>query len=125
MKKLPAIAQQLRLIADQLDSGVSKTELDDIIDEPFTPEPAVTPTVHTDEYEFEVQDNGPHEPAGIKQITCTHGHQKLVGNELRCANCDTLLQVTGIIGKTVTASQAEWAQKAAEGTPDGPNREGT
>ena len=74
--------------------------------------------MQSDGYEFEV-------PKDVQTVVpdCNHNHQKLVGNELRCAGCDALLQVTGIIGKTVTAQQAEWAQKAAEGTPDGPNRE--
>ena len=32
-KRLYAIAQQLRMIADQLDHGVTETELDDIVGE--------------------------------------------------------------------------------------------
>ena len=90
------------------------------------PEPVtVTPTVQSDGYEFEVVAEPVETPGMHANPPCTHGHQKLVGNELRCAKCDTLLQVTGVIGKHPTAAQAEWAQKAAQGAPDGPSREGT
>ena len=81
---------------------------------------AVTPTVQSDGYEFEVAAS----PAPTVGPPCTHQHQKLVGKELRCANCDTLLQITGVVGKTIMAKDATWAQAASEGTPDGPNREG-
>ena len=74
------------------------------------PKPTVTPKV---------------EDLPEPEVGCLHQHQRLIGNELRCQRCDALLQVTGVVGRNLNASQAEWAQKAAEGTPDGPNREGT
>ena len=79
-------------------------------------EQTVTPTVQSDGYEFEVQHH--------RDVpTCNHQHQKLVGNELRCANCDAVLQTTGVIGRNITT--APWARAASEGAPDQPNREGT
>ena len=109
--RLVALDALLKSARDMLNSIISPMP-DAIITMPQ--DVTVTPTVQSDGYEFEVQHH--------RDVpTCTHQHQKLVGNELRCANCDAVLQVTGVVGRNITT--APWAEAAAEGSPDQPNRE--
>ena len=83
----------------------------------------VTPTVQSDGYEFEVPAEAETRLRVSAPVTpaCNHQHQKLVGNSLRCANCDTELQVTGVVGKTIGKNDTEWSRAASEGGPDAGN----